>query len=50
VPEIMEMQTFRADRPHGVRPGRLPVEIPAAQRYALGAGEDQRTGLGGDED
>jgi len=43
------MEAFRADCPHGVRLGRLPVEVPAAQRYALGAWEDQRTGIGGDE-
>jgi hypothetical protein len=50
VPEIMKMQAFRADRPHSVRPGRLPVEVPAPQRYALGAREDQCTRISGDED
>ena len=32
VPEIMKMQAFRADRAHSVRPGCLPVEVPAPQR------------------
>ena len=44
VPEIMEMQAFRADRADGVRPGRLPVEVPAAQRYARGAGKTSAPG------
>ena len=44
------MHAFRADRPDGVRPGRLPVEVPAAQRVRPWAGDDQRTGIGGDED
>jgi hypothetical protein len=41
VPEIMKVQAFRTDRPDGVRPGRLPVEVPTPQRDALRAREDQ---------
>jgi len=33
VPEIMKLQAFRADRPHSVRPGRLPVEVPAPRPH-----------------
>src|SRR5262249_2163892 len=31
-PEIVKMQTFSADRPHGVRPGRHLIEVAAPQR------------------
>jgi hypothetical protein len=42
VPEIMNVQTFCADRPHGVGPGGHLVEVAAPQWAALDAGEDQR--------
>jgi hypothetical protein len=50
VPEIVKIQAVGADRAHGVRPGRLPVEVPASQRPALGTGKDQRAGVSGDKD
>jgi hypothetical protein len=45
----MKMQAFGADRPDDLGPGRHLVEVAAPQRSAFGPGEDERFGLGTDE-
>ena len=50
MPQIMEVQALRADRAYGMRPSRLPVEVPAPQGPALGARKDQCAGISGNQD
>jgi hypothetical protein len=50
MPEIMNVQPFRADRSHRIGPGGHLVEVAAPQRPAHRPGEDQRTALRLDED
>src|SRR5579875_1221864 len=46
MPQVVEVQALRADRPDSMRPGRHLVEVVTAQRRALLAGEHQAIGTG----